>query len=264
MTDTYNTDQARDPRGNPATGGNPKADPKHAADEQRKADEQRRADAQAKLDEQRDAAFKADGERREQEHQLLGERRDAARKYQDARRKEAERRAALSPPERLAEDEKRAAMTPEERAKDDESKGLTQPTLDGDTINQLVATPQFTIFNEPHHSAEFVLTEANGQRSRENAYLAHPANVVVGQPLKKTAPATATTFATYVPAAVGADCDALSLYAGGSDPTNGLRVSVIARDAEVNGNLIVWGSITAPEQALGIARFATAGVIVRI
>jgi head decoration protein D len=221
-------------------------------------------DAQAKLDEQREAAFKAEGERRTAEHEAEGKQREAARKYQDAVKKETERRAALSPPERVAEDEKRAAMTPEERAKDDESKGLTKPDLQDNEINQLAGTPQFTIFNEPHHAAEFVLTEANGQRSRENAYLADPVSVVVGQPLKKTAAATATQFATYVPAAVGADCDALALYAGGSNPTSGLRISVIARDAEVNGNLIVWGAITAPEQALGIARFATAGVIVRL
>jgi len=249
MTDTHNE--------------NAQADVKHRADEQRQMEEQRRADAEKKADEARKATRESEDKRREEERKADDTRLDAAKKYAEARKKEDDRRAALSPPDRLAEDDKRAAMTPEDRAKDDESKGLVKPDA-FDQINLLAGQSQFPILNEPHHTAEFILTEANGQRSRENAYLADPVTVTVGMPLKKTAAATLTQFATYVPAAAGADCDALAMYAGGSLPGQGLRISVIARDAEVNGNLITWGAITAPEQALGIVQLATHGIIVRL
>jgi hypothetical protein len=134
----------------------------------------------------------------------------------------------------------------------------------GETPTQQSQALQFPLLTETAHSAEFILSEGNGSISRDAAYLAHPATTKIGQPLKFTAPATATVPATYVPAAVGADCDALAIYAGTStDPVAGLRIAVITRNAEVNGKLIAWGAITVPEQALGIARLATHGIIVR-
>jgi hypothetical protein len=148
--------------------------------------------------------------------------------------KEAERLAKLSPEERAAE------------------------------ISPFAATvPHFTLLNEPHHSAEFILSEANGQRSRGNAYFADPTTIYVGMPVKQTAAATSTQPATYVPAAVGADCTALCIYAGGTIPGEGLRTALIVRDAEVNKNLISWGAITAPEQVIGMQTLAAAGIIAR-
>lgn len=158
-------------------------------------------------------------------------------------------REAEAADEQTKEAERLAALSPEERAAE---------------INPLAATvPHFTVLNEPHHSAEFILSEANGQRSRGAAYFADPATVYVGMPVKKTAEATATQPATYVPAAVGADCMALCIYAGGTIPGEGLRTAVIVRDAEVNGKLISWGAITAPEQIIGAQTLATQGIIAR-
>jgi hypothetical protein len=134
----------------------------------------------------------------------------------------------------------------------------------GEAPAQLAATaPHFPVLTEPHHSAEFILTEANGQRSRGAAYFADPTTIYVGMPVKKTAEATGTQPATYVPAAVGADCMALCIYAGGTIPGEGLRTAVIVRDAEVNKNLISWGAITAPEQVIGMQTLATNGIISR-
>jgi hypothetical protein len=134
----------------------------------------------------------------------------------------------------------------------------------GEAPVQFAATvPHHPVLTEPHHSAEFILSEANGQRSRGAAYLADPATIYVGMPLKKTAEATATQPATYVPATAGADCMALAIYAGGTIPGEGLRTAVIVRDAEVNKNLISWGDITAPEQVIGLQTLATAGIIAR-
>jgi hypothetical protein len=228
-----------------------KAKPRAAA-----ADDQHRA-----ADERREAAFKAEEKRRADEHKADSERLAAARKRVEARRKEDERRAALGPAERTAEDEKRAQMTPEERLKDDESKGLSPEQFD--QINLLAGTPQYPIFTETAHAAEFILSEANGQRSRANAYLADPVTIKVGQPLKQTVAPTATTPGTFIPAAAGADCTAIALYGGTSTPTNGLRIAVLVRDAEVNGNLLSWGTITAPEQAIGLTTLAAAGIIAR-
>lgn len=257
MTDLHTND--------PQTDAAHRADEnKRRADEQRQIEDQRREDAEKRADEARNANYERDKKRIEEEHKTNEDRIAAARKAAEARRAEDARRAALSPADRATEDDKRAAMTPEERAKDDESKGIIGGPEQFDQINLLAGQSQFVILNEPHHTAEFILTEANGQRSRENAYLADPVTVTVGMPLKKTAAATGTQFATYVPAAAGADCDALAMYAGGSLPGQGLRISVIARDAEVNGNLITWGAITAPEQLLGIAQLATHGIIVRL
>lgn len=158
----------------------------------------------------------------------------AEKEAADAQAKEAERLAGLSPEERAAE------------------------------ISPFAATvPHFVTLNEPHHSAEFILSEANGQRSRGNAYFADPTTIYVGMPVKMTAPPTATQPATYVPAAVGADCNALCIYAGGTIPGEGLRTAVIVRDAEVNAKLISWGAITAPEQVIGLTTLAAAGIIGR-
>ncbi|MET3969103.1 head decoration protein [Bradyrhizobium sp. S3.9.1] len=135
---------------------------------------------------------------------------------------------------------------------------------EGVAPEQTAATaPHFPVLSEPHHSAEFILSEANGQRSRGAAYFADPTQVYVGMPVKKTAEATAIQPAAYVPAAVGADCMALCIYAGGTIPGEGLRTAVIVRDAEVNKNLISWGAITAPEQVIGAQTLATNGIIVR-
>src|SRR5262245_8915130 len=118
---------------------------------------------------------------------------------------------------------------------------------------------QFPIQTETAHTAEFILSEANGQRSRENAFLADPVVVKVAQPLKRTAAPNPPTqpLATYIPAAAGADCDALAIYGAVSSSGNDVRIAVLVRDSEVNGLLIQWGAISAAEQAIGIARFAT-------
>jgi hypothetical protein len=156
------------------------------------------------------------------------------------------------------------ARHPHETATSDETVDRRPDARSGETPEQFAATaPHFPVLTEPHHSAEFILSEANGARSRGAAYFADPTTIYVGMPVKKTAEATATQPATYVPAAVGADCMALCIYAGGTIPGEGLRTAVIVRDAEVNKNLISWGAITAPEQVIGAQTLATNGIISR-
>jgi hypothetical protein len=204
-------------------------------------EEERRAAAARKA--QEDAARAAEGRK-------LVHERDIERREHEYKMGEASITAEQEAAAKQAEDyERLSRLTPEERAAE---------------ISPFAASvPHFTVLNEPHHSAEFILSEANGQRSRGAAYFADPATIYVGMPVKFTAAATATQPATYVPAAAGADCTALCIYAGGTIPGEGLRTAVIVRDAEVNGKLISWGAITAPEQAIGITTLAAAGIIVR-
>ncbi|MET3996009.1 hypothetical protein ABID65_007681 [Bradyrhizobium sp. S3.9.2] len=192
------------------------------------------ADAQKKAAEGRRAVHEREQKAREDEFKANEER--IARENETAleQAKEADRRAKLTPGELAAE------------------------------VSPFAATvPHFPVLTEPHHSAEFILSEANGQRSRGAGYFADPATIYVGMPVKKTAPATATQPATYVPAVAGADCEALCIYAGGTIPGEGLRTALIVADAEVNKNLITWGAITAPEQIIGMQTLATKGIIAR-
>lgn len=238
---------------------------RQAAENLKRQNEEAQAKAREKAREFGDKVF-------ENAQRVLGEEQEEARrqrdlreKHQDDARKEVERRAALSPAERLEEDEKIAGMKPEEIAKRDEERGqvgfVTPEQMD--QINPLAGTPSYPLFTETAHPAEMVLTEANGQRSRAYAYLADPVTIKVGQPLKQTVAPTSTTPGTFIPAAAGADCTAIALYGGISNPTNGLRIAVLVRDCEINGYCINWGAITAPEQAIGLTTLAAAGIIVR-
>jgi hypothetical protein len=133
----------------------------------------------------------------------------------------------------------------------------------GEKPEQQAATPQFPVKTETWHAAGFVLSEANGQRSRENAQFNDPATVLVGQPVALVTPATPTTHAIYAVAATGAATTGLSLYSGTSSPGNNLLLSVLARDAEVNGTLINWGSLGTTDQAAAITALANVGIVVR-
>jgi hypothetical protein len=123
---------------------------------------------------------------------------------------------------------------------------------------------KFPILTSGANPAEFILSEASGNRSRDNAYFADPSVVKVGQPVKKTAAATTDTPATYVVATVGADCQALAIYGGASSSGEGLRIAIIARDSEVNGRLINWGAMSGAEQVIGATTLGANGIIVRV
>jgi len=125
--------------------------------------------------------------------------------------------------------------------------------------------PQFPVITEKAHPAEFILSESNGHQSRDNAFLAHPTTLRPAQPLKRTAAATTDKPATYTIAAAGADCEAIAIYGGVSvDATNGLRVSVISNNAEVNLRGIDWGAMSPAEQVIGVTTLGTKGIKCRI
>jgi hypothetical protein len=123
--------------------------------------------------------------------------------------------------------------------------------------------PQFPIQTEGAHPAEFVLSEANGQRSRENAFLAHPSTITVGTLLTAGAAATTDKPQTYTVATTGANAHAVSLYGGVSVPVDGLRVSIIARDAELNEKLVNFGAMSEAEKATARTTLAGRGIVLR-
>jgi hypothetical protein len=122
---------------------------------------------------------------------------------------------------------------------------------------------QFPVQTETAHPTEFVLSEANGQRSRDNGYLADPITVRVAQPLTKGAGPTTDRPTTYTIATTGANCNAIALYGGKSVPVDGLRIAVLTRDAEVNGRLIDWGTLSTAEQVAAVTALAAVGIVVR-
>ena len=93
---------------------------------------------------------------------------------------------------------------------------------------------------EGRHPAEFVMSEANGSRSRANIIVASGAGVIApGTVLGKI-----TVGGKYLASAVGAsdgseDAAAVALY--GCDATSvDCAISAIVRDAEINGNVLTY------------------------
>ena len=123
--------------------------------------------------------------------------------------------------------------------------------------------PQFPMQTEKAHPTEFVLSEATGQRSRDNGYLADPVTLRPAQLLTAGAAATTDRPQTFTVAATGANAHAIALYGGQSVPVDGLRIAVLTRDAEVNGRLLDWGAMSPAEQVTAMTTLATKGIIVR-
>ncbi len=189
---------------------------------------------------------------------------DKSREALENRRKELARLATMSPEQRVEEDQRIADMTPDERAKFFLETGRTIPLeQEGGVITPLAASPTYPVLTQHQPPTEFVLSEANGQRSRGNCYLADPVMVYAGSLLKESAPATQLMPPTYVLAAAGADADAIALYGGTSVPVDGLRISAIVRDAEVNKHCVTWTPLAGAEIDAAIAQLATKGIICR-
>lgn len=106
-----------------------------------------------------------------------------------------------------------------------------------------------SVLNEGRHAAEFVVSEANGSRSRENVVVSSGSGKLpAGQILSKSG-------SEYVPFD-GTNADAV-LIAGVDATAADVKAAVIVRDAEVNGSELFGLNATAK------AALAVHGVIVR-
>lgn len=122
-----------------------------------------------------------------------------------------------------------------------------------------------TVYTEGRHAAEFVLSEANGGRSRDTITIVSGAGVVkVGTVLGKI-----TASGKYAPSpATGADGSqtgaAINLYEVDATSAD-VAVAAIVRHAEVNKNLLVYeGTVDQPaEKVTKNGELATVGIITR-
>lgn len=89
-----------------------------------------------------------------------------------------------------------------------------------------------TTLTEAAHTAAFILSEANGQRSRESGTVASGQNLKAGQLVK----ASGNTLVAYTDGSTP-----LGVLLNAVDATGGaVAAAYIARDAEVNGGLLVY------------------------
>ncbi|WHO91848.1 head decoration protein [Xanthomonas campestris] len=110
------------------------------------------------------------------------------------------------------------------------------------------------LYTNSVRNAEFLLSESNGQRSRELIVIpAGQGNLVAGTLLK----------ADNTKAADGADAVKV-LYGAVDASTEAVKATAIARDAEVHGELLSWASdTTADEKLLSVQSLQQAGITVR-
>ena len=122
-----------------------------------------------------------------------------------------------------------------------------------------------TVFTEGRHPSEFLLTEGNGQISRETATVASGSGVIApGTVLGKI-----TASGKYAPSpATGSDgaqtAAAVALY--GCDATSAdQKIAIIARAAEVKADPLVFHASVddAAKRAAKATQLAAAGIIVR-
>jgi deoxyribose-phosphate aldolase len=124
------------------------------------------------------------------------------------------------------------------------------------------------ILSEGRHAGEFIMSEANGVRSRVEGILtaSEAAALEAGTVL---ALVDATGHWTEMLPDSGADFVAVSagiLLNNTPVSASTQAITVIVRDAEVNGSELEWepsGTISGPETVAGIAELAALGIIVR-
>ncbi len=128
-----------------------------------------------------------------------------------------------------------------------------------------------TVLTEGRHPGEFLLSEANGQRSRGQVTIAAGSGVIAAGAVlgRYTSGVHVGKYCLAPDAAADPDVGnqtavAVALY--GCDATAADRmIAVIQRDAEINGHILSYASSVddAAKTAAKIAELATVGIIVR-
>jgi hypothetical protein len=126
-----------------------------------------------------------------------------------------------------------------------------------------------TVFTEGRHAAEFILSEANGQRSRKNGVVSSGQNLVAGQLVQLSGTELVAkdenleTDGSVTTAVEGILLEPVNASSTGTNADT--PAAYIARDAEVNVNLLTFPaeSTAGGEQAACIAGLALLGIIAR-
>ncbi|WP_375791185.1 head decoration protein [Bradyrhizobium sp. vgs-9] len=103
-------------------------------------------------------------------------------------------------------------------------------------------------FNEGRHPAEFLLSEANGQRSRGNITIGASQTIVPGQVLGQIT--ASGNWVMHDPAAADGSqtAGAVALYGAVTAAGATTQISAIVREAEVNGKTLTYkAGLTQPQ-----------------
>ncbi len=121
------------------------------------------------------------------------------------------------------------------------------------------------VFTEGRHPGEFLLTEANGQRSREAVTVASGAGIIAAGTVLGKVTASGKYLASAVGAVDGSEVAvAVALY--GCDATSAdVEIAAIVRDAEVKGPILTYHADRDldAEKSAANADLAGVGIIVR-
>lgn len=121
-----------------------------------------------------------------------------------------------------------------------------------------------TVFTEAEHPAEFILSEANGQRSRENGTLVSGQDLAAGSLLKDNGSGKLTEATAELDSDNNLVNPLLGILIYNVDASAGdVAVSYLARDAEVNGNYLTYPSDSDTQQTAFEEGLASLGIIVR-
>ena len=122
-----------------------------------------------------------------------------------------------------------------------------------------------TVLVETRHPGEFILSEANGQRSRETITIASGAGVIAAGTVLGKVTASGKYVASAVGASDGSEVPAAINIHGADASSADATVSAIVRDAEVNGKCLTYHADRdlAAEKTAANTALATLGVIVR-
>jgi hypothetical protein len=125
-----------------------------------------------------------------------------------------------------------------------------------------------TILTEGRHAAEFILSEANGHRSRDNVVILGGSGGA-GRLAAGTVLGKLTSGGKYVPSpATGADGSqtgvAVLIYPVDATDAD-VTAAVVSRDAEVNKNILTYDETVndAGKKATKLAQLAAVGIIGR-
>jgi hypothetical protein len=119
-----------------------------------------------------------------------------------------------------------------------------------------------TIKTETVHGEEFLMSEANGDRSRENVTIVSGQNLVAGAVVGKIT--VGGKYAVYSNVAGdGTQAAAGVLLRAVNAASADQKGAIIIRDAEVDGDLLNWGANNEAGIAAGIADLLALGIVVR-
>lgn len=120
-----------------------------------------------------------------------------------------------------------------------------------------------TVFNEGRHAAEFLVSEANGHRSRETVTIASGEDLAAGAVLGQVS--ADSTYKLYDPGNADGSETAVAVLYDAVDASGGEEPGVIvARDAEVDAAALTWfGGADAGQIETGTSELADEGIVAR-